>query len=435
MEVNFEHWPFAPPANRLPEEEERWWEICYTPPAVLEAIESRSQWCVLRGGFQQGKSTLLKALKRRQDAYALILEDDFFSTPHAEAPQGNILYRILFHASWALRDRFRSQPDLFSRLSKTQLEFLRWAVEKFHGQRAFLRWLDGLPAEHAQAVEKIPFEDLYPTQTASIDVDGQLEELINLCRRLDYQQVAIHLDTPPFLTADQQSEIRNMLGWLKPMERYGVRVILTLPHFFSKKEITELGRGRLTVLEIEAAPDFTQETIKSHLLAATHGQFEALPQLCSVSLMEKLKEMVTEEFGGSPPGAWLKIAEIVLETASQSGQIPLTEEAFSGIRQTYAVRYQPLRLGPPDMPPGVWRGYQWLNLDRALYEFLTTLMEQKGRCVNHEIVRTSKSNLHTLASRLKKIIEPNPGHDVYVKNRKGEGYWLENFIPSQTPHA
>ncbi|MGQ9832818.1 MAG: hypothetical protein ACUVRJ_03310 [Candidatus Villigracilaceae bacterium] len=434
MEVNFEHWPFAPPANRLPEEEERWWEICYTPHPVLEAIESRSQWCVLRGGFQQGKSILLKALKRRQDDDVLVLEDDFLSAPQAEAWQGNILRRILFHASWALRDRLRTQPEVFSRLSKTQLEFLRWAIEKFHGRRAFLRWLDGLPSEHAQRLDQIPFEDLYPTQTASIDVDGQLEELINLCHRLDYQQVTIHLDTSPFLTTNQQSEIRAMLGWLKPMERYGVRVILALPPFFSKEEITEIGRGRLTVLEIKSAPDFTDEVVRRHLLAATSGQFEDLLQLCSSSLMAKLKAMVAEEFGGSPPGPWLKIAEIILETAHPSGQIPLTEEAFSAIQWTYAARYQPLRLGSPDMPPGVWRGYQWLNLDRALYEFLTTLMEQKGRCVNHEIVRTSKSNLHTLASRLKKIIEPNPGHDVYVKNRKGEGYWLENFIPSQIPH-
>ncbi len=432
MSVHFERWPFAPPANRLPEEEERWWETCHVPHPALEVIESHSQWCVLRGGAQHGKSTLLRALKRRQDASALILEDEVFSDPREEAPQGNILYRILFHASWALRDRLRTQPEWFSHLSRTQLEFLRWAVEKFHGPRAFLRWLDGLPADHAQAMEKIPFEDLYPTQTASMDVDGQLEELVNLCHRLGYQQVLIHIDTPPFLSAGQQSEIRAMLGWLKPMQRYGIKVILAVPSLFSKEEISELGRGRLTLLDLETPPDFTKEVVERHLLASTAGQFQRLEQLCSPDLMRQLENMLEEEFGDFPPGAWLKVAEIVLEIAAKTEQVPLTEETFSVIRLAYAARCQPLRLGAPDMPPGVWRGRQWLNLDRALYEFLRLLMERKGKCVNHKMLHTSKSNLHTLASRLKKVIEPGPDYDVYLKNRKGEGYWLENFISLQT---
>ena len=433
MDVNFARWPFAPPSARLPEEEERWWETCYVPPPALEVVESHSQWCVLWGGFQQGKSALLRALKRRQETYALVLEDDSFSAPGLEHPSGNILYRILYRASWALRERLRNEPGLFASLSKTQLEFLRWAVEKFHGRRAFLRWLDGLPAENAQTLETIPYEDLYPTQTETIHVEGQLEELVNVCHRLGYQQVILHVDTTPFLSAGQQDEIRATLGWLKPMEHYGIKVILALPPLFSKEEIVYLGRGRLRLVEVEAAPNLTSEIIARHLRAATAGQFENLRQLCSPDLLARLEKMVAEEFDrSSPPGAWLKVCEIALEMVNRTGQVPLSSEMFPALRHTYALRHQPLRLGAKEQFPGVWRGYQWLSLDRALYDFLTLLMQQKGRRVDSEMM-PSKGNLHTLASRLRKVIEPDPADKVYLKNRRDEGYWLENFVPLQEP--
>ena len=340
------------------------------PPPALEVVESHSQWCVLWGGFQQGKSALLRALKRRQETYALVLEDDSFSAPGGERPSGNILYRILYHASWALRERLRNEPGLFASLSKTQLEFLRWAVEKFHSRRAFLRWLDGLPAENAQTLETIPYEDLYPTQTETIHVEGQLEELVNVCHRLGYQQVILHVDTTPFLSAGQQDEIRATLGWLKPMEHYGIKVILALPPLFSKEEIVHLGRGRLRLVEVEAAPNLTSEIIARHLRAATAGQFENLRQLCSPDLLARFEKMVAEEFDrSSPPGAWLKVCEIALEMVNRTGQVPLSSEIFPALRQTYALRHQPLRLGAKEQFPGVWRGYQWLSLDRALTTF------------------------------------------------------------------
>jgi len=59
-------------------------------------------------------------------------------------------------------------------------------------------------------------------------------------------------------------------------------------------------------------------------------------------------------------------------------------------------------------------------------------MQQKGRRVNSDLV-ASKNNLHTLASRLRKVIEPDPADKVYLKNRRDEGYWLENFVPLQEP--
>ena len=66
------------------------------------------------------------------------------------------------------------------------------------------------------------------------------------------------------------------------------------------------------------------------------------------------------------------------------------------------------------------------------YDFLSLLMQQKGRRVNSDLV-ASKNNLHTLVSRLRKVIEPDPADKVYLKNRRDEGYWLENFVPLQEP--
>jgi len=425
LRLNLSRWVFKPPDERLPEENERWWNECYLPQAVEDILENRSQWCVLAGGYQGGKSTALAALARNMEGRALLIHDDFLFRPEQEKPQGNILQRVLRSASRTLRQDLVKDPGKFSLLSPTQMEFLRWSVEKFHGRRAFLRWLDGLPQDISQSLQAIEFEDLYPSPTS--DVGGQVEELVNLGAKFGCQQVLTIVDCPPLPNHDQIEEIEGMLSWLEPMQDIRLKAVIALPPSIPAQKIRELSRGRVSILKLESTPDHAAKVVSRHLSAATEGSVQKAEQIFTPKLTAQLREFVQGEFG-SAVGAWLKIVEIALERINEIEKTTLGIEALPDIKRAFYERFMLLRLGPEGGELGCWRGRKWIPLDRAVYDFLTVLIHHKGKRINHEMAHTTKGNLHTLAKRLRAAIEPDGGRSIYIKNIKGEGYWLEHFI-------
>lgn len=427
MPISFARWVFAPSNARLSEDEERWWRECYITDPYENLVENRSQWCILVGEHQSGKSTLLAALIKSWQERALLIQDDYLINTNQEKIQGNILHRILHQGSWVLRHKISNEPSQFSHLSQTQKEFLRWAVEKFHGHRAFVRWLDGLPDDVVQTLLGIEFEDIYPSQTN--EAEGQIEELVNLAHKLNYNQILIIVDTMPFPTDEQVHEIHQILGWLEPMQHHGLKMVMALPPSFTVREIRERSRSRVSIFEMATSLDRTQEIISRHLTIATEKKVKTIQQLCSPKLTEQIQKLVHDELNTSSPGAWLKITEILLEMATEGEKIPLQVDIFPHIKLLFFARFLPLRLGIDSaVTLGVWRGYTWISLDRAVYDFLAILVSHKNQRINHEIARTTKSNLHTLARRLRVAIEPDESETIYLKNIKGEGYWLENFV-------
>ncbi|GER79437.1 MAG: hypothetical protein M5U11_16100 [Anaerolineales bacterium] len=423
MHLTVSRWPFDPPNLRLPEDNERWWDECYLPHAVQNLLETRARWCILLGAYQSGKSTALDALRRKMEGIALVIEDD--SLVKQDAPEGNILHRILSRASLTLRQNLIEAPAKISLLSQTQLEFLRWSVEKFHGHRAFMRWLDGLPQEFSQSLYAIPFEDLYPSPTS--DVQGQIEELTNLSARLGYQQTLALIDCPPFPTTEQEQEIQHILGWLEPMQ-HKLKGIMALPPHYTPQKIKELCRGRADVFELEPDFNYNREVISRHLTAATDGAIQKLEQIGSPKLISQLRNFIQDEFYAPAIGAWIKVIDIILHEMRAEASFPLTIDSLPKIISSYYSRFASLRLGPAHANLGVWRGYKWIPLDRALYEFLVLLIRYKGKHITHEIAQTSKGNLHTLARRLRVAIEPDPTYPIFLHNSKGEGYWIEKNV-------
>lgn len=423
--MNFATWPFVSASNRLPTEEDRWWKECYLPSPLQALAEGYSQGCVILGSYQSGRSMLLAALKRSARPHFLVVEDDYLNQPVQAPPPGNALYRLARQAVWMIREQQRQQPELLAQIrSRTVLEFLRWGIEKFHGQRAFLRWLDGLPEGIAAQFNDMPFEDFYPTQQEMRDVQGQTEELINLSQKLGYQGVLYLVDVTPFPTPAQIDELRALLGWRELMHHHGLKLSLALPPILPRTEIQRLLRDRLPILEMTESREFIWAVVSLHLKAASDGQIQALEQVCEPVLLQRLEDMLKEEFGCAPLGGWLRLASLILEFLNNPDE-PLKEEAFETLRCLYFTRFCPLHSDPNPVRIGIWRGYRWIELDRSLYEFLEMLIRAKHP-VDHITARTNKSNLHTLASRLRKAIEPADRH-IYIKNTKGEGYILENY--------
>lgn len=423
--MNFATWPFVSASNRLPAEEERWWQECYLPLPAQAIVEGYSQGCVILGGYQSGRSTLLAALRRSAQTHFLVVEDEFLAQPGQETSPGNALYRLISQAVWSIRERLREHPELLAQIhSRTVLEFLRWGIEKFHGQRAFLRWLDGLPEDITIPFKDIPFEDFYPTQQEMRDVQGQIEELLNLSQKMGYQGVIYLVDVAPFPTPAQMDELRAFLGWRELMHHHGLKLVLALPPVLTREEIQRLLRGRLPILEMTESKEFIAEVVSRHLKAASQGQIQALEQVCEPALLQRLENLLKEEFGYAPPGTWLRLAGLVLELINGPHE-PLKEASFEPLSSLYFTRFCPLHPDPDPGRLGVWRGYRWIELERSLYDFFQ-LLARARHPVDHTVVQTTKSNLHTLASRLRKAIEPADEH-IYLKNTKGEGYILENY--------
>lgn len=427
MRLSFSRWVFNLPEERLPKEEVRWWDECYLPDSIEGILENRSQWCVLTGGYQAGKSTLLASLTRRLQGKSLVIRDDLFFLPEKEKSDNNILYNILSCASWTLRQDLIQEPEKFSRLSLTQMEFLRWSVEKFHGRRAFMRWLDGLPQKISQTLQVIEVEDLYPSQTS--EVAGQIEELVNLGAKFDYEQVLAIIDSPPLPSQNQIEGIERILSWLEPMQDYRLKVVIAIPPSMEIQRIRELARGRVSILQMETTPDRITDIVSRHLSTATGGGVHKIEQICSPKLIAQFKEFVQDECGVTAIGAWLKIIEIALKKINETDKATLGMEALPEIKREFYKQWIPIRLGSEGTKLGCWRGYTWIPLERAVYDFLAALIHHQNRHVDHEMARTSKGNLHTLAKRLRTAIEPDKEDCIYVKNIKGEGYSLEHFVP------
>ncbi|MFO3797058.1 MAG: helix-turn-helix domain-containing protein, partial [Anaerolineales bacterium] len=215
-------------------------------------------------------------------------------------------------------------------------------------------------------------------------------------------------------------------GWRELMHHHGLKFVVTLPPIIKWQEVQRLLRDRLPILELTESEEFIENVLSRHLNVASNGQVQSLKQICTPALLHQLENLLKEEFGRAPLGGWLRLTNLVLELANDLS-IPLKETAFEKLRHLYLARFCPLHPDPDPARLGIWRGYRWIELDRSLYDFLQ-LLARLGRPVDHMVIHTTKSNLHTLASRLRKAIEP-AGEHIYLKNTRGEGYILENYSP------
>ncbi|MBN2386397.1 MAG: winged helix-turn-helix domain-containing protein [Anaerolineales bacterium] len=427
MSFSLQNWPFAPAEARTPDENLRWWAECHVPDPAQAVLFSQVHWCALIGPPQSGKTVALAAWRAAWARRAFILEYPLGGAALQGGGQDNHLYRIMTLASRAVRETLVAHPEGLELLSQTQREFLRWLVEKFDGPRAYPRWLDGLPRDLAADLAGIAYEDLYPTQVEVLDVQGQIEELVNLCRRFGYQQLAVLVDTGPVLTAVEADLVRDLFGWLELIQHGGFRVLVALPAVYTRQELLEMARGRIGVVGLSPSYEHCQQVVNRHLACATNGTIDRLEQLASSDLVDRLRQLVEAEYGAPVPGAWVRLAGLLLERTGRPAG-PLPAAAYAELCLQFYARHLPLRLEADDRQRGVWRGHRWLALEEAPFEFLKELWAHQGSPVDQTRLHWSKEYLHTLAHRLRVAIEPDPAQPVYVRSHRGEGYWLENTL-------
>lgn len=435
MTLTVSQWPFLPAEQRTPEQNERWWAECYIPSPADVTLRGLARSVVVAGESGSGKSTALQAFEKQEMDRWLIFRypiERWPGEPFAWAGGRQHLGQLMACAAMTLKDFLALQPDQIGRLSVTKLEFLRWLIEKYTSIRTFQRWADDLDQPALLKLLDQPFEDIYPTDTNLADVQGQIEELVMLSRRLGLAGVVALVDINQEEVANESTleKVAQLFSWLTPLQFEGFAIKAALPEsVVEKTKLVERSRGRISFVSLRWSIEACHELSNHHLQAATENKVKELSELASQQLLASLESKIVAAHGDPQPQAWLRLTRMLLEAYLKQKQ-PLDLAQYKELLQIYFTTYVPLKFDR--VRRGVWRGVEFIPLDEQPFSFLEVLWQHRGGQYANETllhkVASTQANLNTLANRLRKKIEPAPDHPVYLLNTRSQGYMLDNVI-------
>jgi hypothetical protein len=439
----FDSWPFDP---QEPEDVNRWWETCFYLNPVAQTLLQHPYWSVLFGGPLSGKSSVLAWVRRQQAETALIVDYPPQKWPKPnDPPEINHLSRMMRLAAEQIRDWIMAQPDRLANLTESQDELLRWLLEKFIHPRAYIRMVDALPPALDADLRRVPFTDLYPTQVDGGDVEGQINELVTLVRRLGKERIIFFIDINGMLRVQQVDQLEALFKWQALKHQDGFQGILALSEMDKRQaEWIELARRRIKPFMLKQNEEQSLAIADRFVALATRGAVERLQDLLTPDQFSWLTQLVQVEFEGQPAGAWVKLAHLLLEQLTSVNQ-PLQAPEFETLCRNFYCRHLKLYVNLKSDRCGVWRGSRFIPLDPGPYSLVKKMVEKKGEPVFNTDIKekkVNKMNMHTLVHRIREKIEPELGEEnqtqpgqskqepapIYVINKKSYGYWLEHFV-------
>lgn len=424
-------WPFQPANIQTPEQRQQWWQDCFVPlPEVNRFLQAPAS-AVLIGGSGSGKSTAIATLYTTLAESTLLipyLPHHWPSGTRPWVPKGNHLSQILAAAAAEISHKLSQTPELYTDVchNKHQQQFFFWLVEKYLSRRALVRLLHRLrqSLDLPIAIPDTP-ESLYETTTHETDVWNQLDELVSLAQMLKFEQIIVTIDLNEMEAKSLQEDLRNLFGWLDLFEYPEFVIRAAIPQSVVQSlRLAQQINGRLELITLSPTDPIIQNIVSRHLRVSTYGAYSQLHELVSPAILQRVQTEIQQLYNGPAVAGWLQWTEALLITANQ--QIPMNN--LEQITLNFYRHHMPLRLDT--IQPGVWRGPQFIRLDQQLYEFLGQLFALQGQ-PNLDLLQDfagSKEYLNKLASRLRKEIEPLSGDNIYLQNRRDQGYWLENFL-------
>jgi DNA-binding response OmpR family regulator len=439
MPLSIARWVFQSNQERTQEENERWWQECYTPSPIDAVLQSQPRWQIIVGGAGSGKSTVLTALERQMCKRALILRysPEFFPNAKQVLKRGdNHLSQLMALAGLTIRRTTSITLDRVMALSHFQREYLRWLMDKFGGPRAYTRWVQTLGGSEDDPQLMVPFQDLYATQTEHLDVDGQIADLVALVRRWGYTHILTLIDTET-ITQEQLSDLGDLFDWqeLWQHEGFGLMIAVT-PAILEQADLIKRGRGRSSVTRLNWTRAQVCAVANRHLAVATNRQIQSLEQLAKPSLLEELHAKIEAEYGAPTPQGAVALAQVLVDFASRT-TYPLGQSNGSEVYRAFMGQFMPLRIDKHSAHRGVWRGPRFIPLDDKPFRLLEVLIQKKGIAISSgdlgnaiglekNEAKSKVANVHTVVRRVREAIEPDPSSPVYLHNRRDEGYWVEH---------
>ncbi|MCI0399288.1 MAG: hypothetical protein L0332_29820 [Chloroflexi bacterium] len=403
------------------------------PTLAIESFIGTQGSAAVTGGSGSGKSTALAALKQSVADRTLLVSYPIQNWPQGKRPWmpglGHVS-QIMAAAATEITERLEKAPTKFTVLNPIQKEFLFWLVEKHLRRRTLVR----LGYRLNQSVEtpmEIPatIEDFYPSGTQEADVWGQLGELVELAQALGYEQTLLLIDLEQVDVIKYLDDIITLFSWLDLMELPGYAIRAALPEMdVIQRQIVAATSGRLNLIRLDYSEATVDHIVRHYLRVATDNECPNLDHLADSTVLKRGKEEIEQLYGTSTLSGWLNWAEALLAMYSAQPSDDKLSDSEAAIRVFYQ-RHIPLRLEPDKQ--GVWRGPQFRTLHKQPFEILRKLFELKGQPNPDallEVAGGSGQNLNTLVNRLREELEPVKGTNIYLHNRRDQGYWLENFI-------
>ncbi len=437
MTLAVSQWPFLPEEQHILEQNELWWAECYVPSPADVTLRGIAHSVIVSGEPGSGKSIALKAFEKMEAERLFMVRYPVARWPgelHAWVRGHNHLGQIMACASMAIKEFLTRQAGKLDQLSKINLEYLRWLIEKYNGERAFRRWADATGNQAVLDLLDYPFDDLYPTDTELLDVQGQIEELVILSRRLGFEGVAVIIDVNDAEITDAIIEkMKDLFGWLTPLQSEGFALKTALPeNTIERAQLIHRSRGRISFTSLRWSIEECRELGNRCLRAATNHQLKSLAEIASAPLLARLEKEIQALYDAPLPQAWLWLSATLLNEYAKRTR-KLTKGNYNNLIHTYFYNYVPLKFDKEHR--SVRRGAQLIALDDQPFNFLEILWLYRNTSgyANEALIKMAytQGNLNTIASRLRQKIEPVPGKSVYIHNSRSQGYWLENVVEAQ----
>jgi hypothetical protein len=442
--ADYADWPFWP-EMRSDADQARWWDECYVEAAADRQLPGVYHWFLLVGGPGSGKTVARRAWLRRQRADSLVLRyppERWPGSPKAWFPDNpSHLAQMMATAGLAVAERLQQTPALLDALGELHLEFLRALLQFMGGERHYRRFVAALPRAYAERLLAVAVDgDFFGDGYSWRGVQSQIEELSQLLRGLGLRRALYVIDPPTPLGPEHAGGLADLFGWLDLTDNPGFAVAaVARDELLAAGSVLARARGRAGLVYTDWTALTCHRVAERHLSAALPDAPAApLAALLTEDALAGLDMLVAGEYGRPTPAAWAALAETLLYVTRRAERPlvpPLMTNDLPRLKAEYFRRHVLLRLDP--QRGGVWRGPRFIPLNSQPLRFLQLLQQRGDHPVNWDdndlrLLAGSKNNVHSIASRARRAIEPVAGQDVYLCNRTSDdgGYWLENCAPA-----
>ncbi len=434
---SYQRWPFLPATMRTPEQNRQWWEHCFQVTLPVENFANAVGSTAVIGQQGNGKTTALDYVMSQVGGQSLLVRYPSQNWPHSPRPKmpgkGHISQIMALVAAGVVHV-METEPGRYTAVQTNPLqqEFLCWLVEKYLGRRNLVRLAYRLQ-QTRQTTLAVPeqFNEVYASDEDEAEVWGQIGESADLVQALGFKHIALLIDLNEMEMSDHLTDLISLFSRLDLLEHPGWSVRAALPQTdVTRQQVLHAVNGRLHPIRLEYTNEEIQAIVSRHLQAATDGRVRTLEMLTDTAVLARARQELQVLYGTQTLAGWLNWAETLLNLAATGCEFE--DAALSQTDKvvlTYYKRHMVLRLD--EGKQGVWRGPQYIPLEGQPFELMKKLFGARGRPSPDALfqVAGSVANLNTLANRLREKVEPVKGKtNVYIQNRREQGYWLENFM-------
>lgn len=406
-----------------------WWQECFVPLPAMQTWQKDGSTAVV-GSPGSGKSTVVAWTKKTLEPEAFVVHYDFgewqrlmrLELVKKDLPE-NLLAQIFAMISIEIERLLSEHPEKAASLSRYPYvsEFLTWLLKGHLDHRTFSRFRHRLSlALNSPDVVSSATDDLYSAYTGRA-----LSELIETVRFLGFTKLVVFIDLDEYEANKNLDDLVMLFSAIPLMEQKGLVLRAALPQSsIDKGDLLTCSGGRLQAANLSYGEAACQSIIQRYLHVATEGRNNNLEKLAKPVVLKRAGLEIENLYGEQTVAGWLHWTQTLLCMFAGSPLNDPEEAAYQ-----FYMRHVKLRLASDRQ--GVWRGPQFVELDDRPFDLLKALFDLKGRASPEGLsyaINESSEYINTLASRLRKKLEPVKKRHIYIHNSRLSGYWLENFV-------